>query len=151
MKETGRSMGGWLWESPFWEETFELRSEWQAGASHLRISRARVIGRGNSKREGSEAGRSLLYFRNRKKVCVARTKSRRKLEGRPGPGQVGSCVPYKQSWFILTGVKTQRRVLSRGTMRSDSHFKASLLLPWGLSVTGRQQSNQNSWEGFSVR
>lgn len=57
-------------------------------------------------------------------------------------------MPDKQSQFILTGVKTQRRVLSRGVMLSDSRFKASLLLPWGSSVTGGQERNGNSWKAF---
>lgn len=55
---------------PFREVIVELRSEWK-GASYLQIWRTSVIGTRNSKCKNPEAKRSLICFRNRKKVCVA--------------------------------------------------------------------------------
>lgn len=69
----------------------------------------------------------FAIFQEQKEGLCRQKEIKEKAGGEPGPGQVGSCVPYKQSLFILTGVKTQRTVLSRSMMLS-----ASLLLPWGL-------------------
>lgn len=83
-------------------------------------------------------------------IVISGNKIREKAGGEAElqPGRVLCTIEFD---FIPTVMNTHWRILSRVTMGSDSHVKASLLLFCGLSVTGWQERNQKEQLGCPFR